>query len=84
MPETTRLLRCALIVSNERQRGIDSIAERFGGIFERHCRRGHKPVERLVVDRFQIVGLFERATVCVRLNFAPYAALRGSLRSHPG
>ena len=37
-------------VSNERQRGIDSIAERFGGIFERHCRRGHKPVERLVVD----------------------------------
>jgi hypothetical protein len=51
-------------VIDQRERGVDSIAERFGGIFEGQGRRGDKPVEGLVIGRFEIVGLLERTTIC--------------------
>jgi len=56
--------------------GIDASIKRLGGIFHRHCRRGNKLVEGLVVNRLQIAGLFERGTVSVDLCQARFDTLR--------
>ena len=59
MPGDDELAAVRVDVSDERQRSVDAAAECLGGILERYGRRGHEPVESFIVNRFQIVGLFE-------------------------